>query len=66
MQEICFCGREGELEDRELTVDQRGQLALRCPDCGNLDSMQWLDKTHRKQIFDEVRRRTPAQRKPAA
>lgn len=42
MQEACYCGRTGEIEDREPVLDADDGWALRCPDCGHTDYLQWL------------------------
>ena len=42
MRESCFCGRSGELEDREPVLDTEARWLLRCPDCGHLDDLRWL------------------------
>jgi hypothetical protein len=44
MLESCFCGRSGELEDREPVLDAGGRGLLRCPDCGHLDDLAWLSE----------------------
>ena len=42
MLEICYCGRTGELEDRNLVSDDDGREGLECPQCGHLDHLSWL------------------------
>ena len=42
MREACYCGRTGEIEDRGPITASDGGRALRCPDCGHLDSLDWL------------------------
>ncbi len=44
MRETCFCGRSGELENREPVLDTRGYWLLRCPACGHLDDLGWLSE----------------------
>ncbi len=44
MRESCFCGRLGELEDREPVFDPGGYWLLRCPSCGHLDDLGWLSE----------------------
>ncbi len=44
LRESCFCGRSGDVKDREPVLDSEGRWALRCPDCGHLDYLQWLSE----------------------
>ena len=37
MQEVCYCGRRGDVEDREPVWRDGDSSALRCPECGHLD-----------------------------
>jgi hypothetical protein len=57
MQEECYCGYSGDLEDRLPIVDQRGQGALRCRKCGHVDHLLWLSEDGRRSILEEARRR---------
>ncbi len=57
MQESCYCGRTGEITDREPVVMRDGGRALRCPDCGHLDRIDWLPEDARRHIFDEAESR---------
>ena len=57
MRESCFCGREGELEDREPILAARGQWVLRCPDCGHLDDLGWLTQEAALMVWGEARHR---------
>lgn len=57
MREACFCGRNGDLEDRELVYLGHGEHALRCPDCGHLDDLSWLDRDARERVLEEAARR---------
>ena len=57
MLESCFCGRTGELEDREPVVTEDGGPALRCPDCGHLDRLQWLPEEARRHAVEKAERR---------
>ena len=54
MLESCFCGRTGEFEDREPVVTRDGERALRCPDCGHLDHLNWLPEEARRHAFEEA------------
>lgn len=51
MREVCFCGREGRVEDRILVNDDLGELALRCPACGHLDYMRWATEDRRALVL---------------
>jgi hypothetical protein len=52
MLESCFCGRTGEIEDREPVFDGEGRRALRWPDCGHLDHLIWLPEHARLRVFE--------------
>ena len=60
MREVSFCGRVGEIEDREPVVADGGP-ALRCPSeaCGHLDRLDWLPEEARRHAFEEAERRQP-------
>lgn len=58
MQEICYCGHVGEVEDRKLVVDGDGRQALECLECGHLDHLSWLPEEARKSLLEEAGRRT--------
>jgi hypothetical protein len=60
MQESCYCGRNREIEDREPVVASGGGWALRCPDCGHLESLAWLSEEARRLVLEEEERRQPA------
>lgn len=64
MQEACYCGRTGEIEDRLAVRDDDGREALQCPDCGHLDHLSWLQADAREGVFAEARRRADDQRMP--
>jgi hypothetical protein len=57
MRESCFCGWDGELEDREPVLDSRGRWILRCPDCGHLDDLGWLLEEAALMVWGEARHR---------
>ena len=59
MRETCYCGRTGEIDDREPVATSDGNEALRCPDCGHLDRLEWLPEEARRHVFEEVERRQP-------
>lgn len=66
MREVCYCGRTGEIEDREPVIDGEGG-ALRCPneDCGHLDHLLWLSPENRRLVMEAAEHRS-ALRGPAA
>lgn len=57
MQEACYCGRTGEIEDRKAVRDGDGREALQCPDCGHLDHLTWLPADARDRVFAEAKGR---------
>jgi hypothetical protein len=57
MLEACYCGRTGEIEDREPAATGDGVRALRCPDCGHLVRLEWLPEEARRHAFNEAERR---------
>jgi hypothetical protein len=57
MRETCFCGRSGELEDRQPVLDARGRWLLLCPGCGHLDDLGWLTEEAALLVWGEARRR---------
>ena len=57
MRESCFCGRKGELEDREPILDARGWWVLRCPDCGHPNDLGWLTEEAALMVWGEARRK---------
>ena len=59
MLESCYCGRTGEMEDREPVVAEDGGRALRCPECGHLDRLNWLPEENRRHLIHEAERRQP-------
>ena len=59
MREFCYCGRVGEVEDREPIYGGGGRIeALRCPRCGHLDALPCLDAAARRSVFGEAERRS--------
>jgi len=59
MKEICFCGRMGEVEDREPVLDGDGRRALQCPSetCGHVDDLRWLSEEARLLLWEKAIRR---------
>jgi len=57
MREICFCGRCGDVENRVPVLDSSGRWALRCPDCGHVDHLEWLSEEAGFVLWGEARRR---------
>ncbi|CAN5878979.1 hypothetical protein BH18ACT11_BH18ACT11_17450 [soil metagenome] len=69
MQEACYCGRYGDIRDREPVVDSNGMQALQCPDCGHADYLSWLPEETSLFLLEEARHRRevlPDERRPAA
>jgi hypothetical protein len=62
MLESCYCGRTGEIEDREPIVADDGRRALRCPGevCGHLEYLEWLPEEARQTVFERAGRKQPA------
>ena len=58
MRESCYCGRVGEVEDRHPVLRNGRTEALRCPRCGHLDPLPYLDDDARRGVFDEAERRS--------
>jgi hypothetical protein len=59
MLESCYCGRTGEIEDREPVAAGHGGPAIRCPDCGHLERPGWLPEEARRRAFGEAESRQP-------
>ena len=57
MREGCYCGRVGEVEDREPVWRGGRTEALRCRRCGHLDALPYLDAA-RRSVFGEAERRS--------
>jgi hypothetical protein len=57
VRESCYCGRVGEVEDREPVLRDGRTEALRCPRCGHLDPLPCLDAVARLEMFGEAERR---------
>ena len=59
MREACYCGRVGEVEDREPAYGGSARIeALRCPRCGHLDPLSQFDDDTRRGVFAESERRS--------
>ena len=58
MRESCYCGRVGEVEDREPVWRDGRTEALRCPRCDHLDALPCLDAAARREVFEEAERRS--------
>ncbi len=56
-REICFCGWVGDLEDRNPTYTDDGDLGLGCPMCGRLDRLEaWSDAARAATLAEAARR----------
>lgn len=54
MHEVCFCGREGELEARKPVRAIDGSWQLCCPRCNRLDDLAWMTPETREQLWRTV------------
>lgn len=59
MRETCYCGRTGEISDREPAVLNDGTTGLVCPDCGHADRLDWLPEDARRLVLAEAARKRP-------
>ncbi len=57
MREVCYCGRGGEVEDRDPVWRGGHGEALRRPKRGHLDPLAQLDAAARREVFEEAERR---------
>ncbi len=57
MDEICFCGWQGAVAEREPVPTRDGGWALACPRCGHLDDLRWRPAAARASLLAEARRR---------
>jgi hypothetical protein len=56
--EVCFCGWEGEMEDREPVYAGDGDWGLACPACGHLDRLDgWPEAARRWTLAEAALRR---------
>lgn len=60
MTESCFCGRTGDMEEREPVLNGDGYRALQCPECGHVDDLLWLPEESRLLLWEEATRRSGA------
>jgi hypothetical protein len=51
MREVCFCGWSGEIADRLPIYRGDGEMGLACPDCGDVDRLDWLPEAARRATF---------------
>ena len=56
VREGCDCGGEEEFQYREAVLDD-GEWVLRCPECGHLDRLYWLEGEARSLVLGLARRR---------
>ena len=59
IKEACYCGRTGEVEDREPILVDGGRWALRRPSeaCGHVDRLEWLPEEAGLLLWGEASRR---------
>lgn len=56
-REVCFCGREGAIEEREPIYLGDGDWGLACPDCGHVDRLDGWPAGAREWALAEAARR---------
>lgn len=68
MLEVCFCGRSGEIEDRDSILTDEARWVLRCPSeaCGHVDDLGWLPEEEALLVWGEARRRREGSSQEAA
>jgi hypothetical protein len=44
MKEDCFCGRRGEITDREPILDESGRWTLTCWSCDHTAYLEWFSE----------------------
>jgi hypothetical protein len=54
VREACFCGRTGELKDRQPILDGEGRWVLICPECGHVDDLAWLSEEARLHLWSKA------------
>ena len=61
MQEACYCGRTGEIADREpVATDGRWRTGASVPTVRpHIDRLDWLPENTRKLIVREAERKHP-------
>ena len=57
MRETCFCGRTDEVSNREPVLDADGKWALRCPECGHVDYLEWLSDEASLLLWGEAKQK---------
>jgi hypothetical protein len=57
MREVCFCGRVGEIADREPVYAGDGEWGLACPACGHLDRMTLFPEGERRRLLEAAAQR---------
>jgi hypothetical protein len=53
-REVCFCGRVGELEERDPVYAGDGEWGLGCPMCGHLDRLEVWSEAARSWTLAEA------------
>lgn len=54
VRDVCFCGWEGELADREPVYAGDGEWGLGCPTCGHLDRLEGWSEANRRWTLAEA------------
>jgi hypothetical protein len=57
MRETCFCGRTGDIADREPVYLGDGEWGLACLACGHLDRRELFPEATHRLLLDEARER---------
>ena len=66
MREFCYCGRYGDIEDRDLVFGLKGDIGLRCPRCGHVGALGWQSPQEQAAVWTEIQRRQTAALAPLA
>jgi len=62
MNEVCFCGWQGRVEDRRYLLLDNGNEALACPNCGHVDTLDYLPNQSRRELLAIAHERSAARR----
>jgi hypothetical protein len=60
MIEVCFCGWQGEVADRRYLRLDGDHEGLACPNCGHVDTLDYLPDASRREMFAIARERSAA------
>jgi hypothetical protein len=62
MIEVCFCGWQGEVADRRYLRLDDDHEGLACPNCGHIDTLDYLPDVSRDEMLAVARERSAARR----